>query len=130
MNRSVEQKYLGSAKQGLRVLTGVALVAGVIWLAASIRIVSPVHADDDDGEDWKIERGFAIAPVPLNLSGKERRLVGLGSYIVNAQIPCNDCHTQNGSTEFVPTGNPYLLRPSAIYRQEEGQCSNLLGGRQ
>jgi hypothetical protein len=128
MNRSVKKKYLGSARQGLRVLTGVALIAGVIWLAASIPIVSTVHADDDDGEDWKVERGFAIAPVPLNLAGKERRLVGLGSYIVNAQIDCNGCHTQNTATEFIPTGNPYLLRPPFTGKKKVNPGTYLGGG--
>ena len=35
--------------------------------------------------DERIARGFAIAPVALNLKGKNRAFVGLGSYIVNAQ---------------------------------------------
>ena len=26
---------------------------------------------------------------------------------------CNGCHTMNAQTEYVPTGNPYLLRPPA-----------------
>ena len=38
------------------------------------------------GDEAKIKTGFAIAPVPLDLSGKNPALVGLGSYIVNAQI--------------------------------------------
>jgi len=41
----------------------------------------------------RIRQGFAIAPVPLDLKGKNRALVGLGSYIVNAQSECIDCHT-------------------------------------
>ena len=32
----------------------------------------------------RIVRGYQIAPVPLNLHGKDLELVGLGSYIVNA----------------------------------------------
>jgi mono/diheme cytochrome c family protein len=32
---------------------------------------------DDDGEEPRIARGFEIAPVPLNLAGKNRALVGL-----------------------------------------------------
>ena len=38
---------------------------------------------DEESDAAKIQRGFEIAPVPLNLNGKDRRLVGLGSYIVN-----------------------------------------------
>jgi hypothetical protein len=51
--------------------------------------IAPVCADDES----QIQRGFEIAPVPLNLKGKNQALVGLGSYIVNAQGACNDCHT-------------------------------------
>jgi hypothetical protein len=53
-------------------------------------------ADGGRGADAeaRIARGFAIAPVPLDLQGKDRALVGLGSYIVNAQSTCNDCHTE------------------------------------
>jgi hypothetical protein len=55
-------------------------------------------------EASKIQRGFEIAPVPLDLQGKNRALVGLGSYIVNAQAGCNDCHTW---PNFAPGGDPY-----------------------
>lgn len=54
--------------------------------------LSPVRADDS-GEQSRIRKGFQIAPVALDLRGKNRALVGLGSYIVNAQGGCNDCHT-------------------------------------
>ncbi len=52
----------------------------------------------------RIFRGFQIAPVPLNLEGKNRQLVGLGSYIVNAQGGCNDCHT---APPYVGGGDPF-----------------------
>src|ERR1700737_660411 len=64
----------------------------------------------NDGKDEasEIRRGFAIAPVPLNLDGKNRALVGLGSYIVNAQGDCNACHSAGPATEFALGGNPYF----------------------
>ncbi len=43
--------------------------------------------DDNDGNESRIQRGLEIAPVSLNLEGKNRALVGLGSYIVNAHVP-------------------------------------------
>jgi hypothetical protein len=55
------------------------------------------------GAGPRIERGFDIAAVPLNLEGKNRRLVGLGSYIVNAQADCNGCHSAGPRTEFAET---------------------------
>jgi len=59
----------------------------------------------------RIIRGYEIAPVPLNLKGKNRPLVGLGSYIVNAQSGCNDCHTE---PSYAPGGDPYLGQPKRI----------------
>ncbi|HJQ97595.1 MAG TPA: hypothetical protein VJ826_04720 [Candidatus Polarisedimenticolaceae bacterium] len=45
------------------------------------------------GGGSEVQRGIDIAPVHLNLAGKSPSLVALGSYIVNAQGGCNDCHT-------------------------------------
>jgi hypothetical protein len=56
------------------------------------------------GQLKKIAQGFKIAPVPLNLKGKDRKLVGLGSYIVNAQGGCNDCHT---NPSYANGGDPF-----------------------
>lgn len=67
-----------------------------------------VHASE---ERSKIQIGFAIAPVPLNLAGKNRALVGLGSYIVNGQGGCNDCHT---NPPFAEDGNPFLGQPPEV----------------
>ncbi len=66
--------------------------------------------DDQSGhsEESKIKIGFEIAPVPLNLKGKNRSLVGLGSYIVNAQADCNGCHSAGPQFEYAPGGNPYF----------------------
>src|SRR4051812_25457065 len=70
------------------------VLGGVAASACFFR--SPDSVADGRGADAeaRIARGFAIAPVPLDLQGKDRALVGLGSYIVNAQSACNDCHTQ------------------------------------
>jgi hypothetical protein len=68
-----------------------------------------VHADGVFDES-RVQQGFAIAPVTLNLAGKNRALVGFGSYIVNAVADCNGCHTTNNSTQY--TQNPYLRFPT------------------
>jgi len=44
--------------------------------------------------------GLRIAPVPLHFKGKNRELVGLGSYIVNAQGGCNDCHNNGTAVPY------------------------------
>ena len=84
-------------------------------------IISPLsqaagqhNAENDEASE--IQRGFAIAPVPLNLAGKNRALVGLGSYIVNGQGDCNGCHTSGGPPNFnyAPGGNPYFGQPQVV----------------
>ena len=67
------------------------------------------QTDDNQSEDSesKIQRGFAIAPVPLNLDGKNASLVGLGSYIVNGPGGCNDCHTCPSYVGHSAADNPY-----------------------
>ena len=57
-----------------------------------------------NNEAKRIQKGLEIAPVPLNFRGKDRNLVGLGSYIVNAQAACNDCHT---CPSYAPGHNPF-----------------------
>ncbi len=69
------------------------------------------NSGNGKGEGSNIQAGFAIAPVTLNLKGKNPNLVGLGSYLVNAQGGCSDCHTW---PNFVPGGNPYLGQPEQI----------------
>ena len=96
------------AKVGGIVVTLIAIV--LVGLSIKTR---RVHADDDDTES-RIKIGFEIAPVPLNLEGKNRALVGLGSYIVNAQADCDGCHSPSPVTAFAPGGNPYLGQPTKI----------------
>lgn len=80
-------------------------------LAVLCVIVFAVHHVAGKLERKRIHRGFAIAPVPLDLRGKDKALVGLGSYIVNAQAGCNGCHT---SPPYAPGGNPFLGQPKKI----------------
>jgi hypothetical protein len=97
-----------TAKQILvRAAAGAAFIGIVI---AGLAIRSPrVRADEGNNDDSKIQIGFAIAPVPLNLEGKNRALVGLGSYLVNAAGDCNACHNAGpGNNQFLPGGNPYF----------------------
>jgi hypothetical protein len=81
---------------------------------------------DNDSES-KIKRGLEIAPVPLNLTGKNRALVGLGSYLVNATGDCNGCHhaTLSDSSPFAPGHDPYAGEPKQVE-----QAGYLAGGTQ
>jgi hypothetical protein len=48
------------------------------------RVAVGAASDDQRDEEGKVDLSLRIAPVPLNMSGKNRELVGLGSHIVNA----------------------------------------------
>jgi hypothetical protein len=88
MKRSVVSLCFGSAFVTAFVLASVA--AG--------------RAADRDNGDSRIQEGFRISPVKLDLEGKNPALVGLGSYLVNAVGGCNDCHT---CPSYKPGHNPY-----------------------
>ncbi len=97
-----------------------------VFLFASFAGAAPARADDAamDREAALLRRGFEIAPVPLDLKGKNRALVGLGSYIVNAVADCNGCHSAGPATEFARGGNPYFKgSPPMVINQ-----STYLGG--
>lgn len=68
----------------------------------------------------QVRKGYDLAPVPLNLSGLNPALVGLGSYIVNAQGGCNDCHT---IPSYAPGGDPFAGQPEVV-----NQARYLAGG--
>jgi hypothetical protein len=53
-------------------------------------------------------------------------LVGLGSYIVNAQADCDGCHSAGPPTEFAPGGNPYFLHTT---KEKINPATYLGGGR-
>src|SRR5215471_286417 len=95
------------------------VAAFVMW---SLLPTATVYSQADDPTSSQIRRGFEIAPVPLDLRGKNRALVGLGSYIVNAQAGCNDCHTH---PSYAPGGNPFVGQPKQINADQY-----LTGGRQ
>src|SRR6267378_6819158 len=99
-------------KPAVAVATFAAIILAGMW--SSSPRVKATDDDDDDRNESKIRRGFEIAPVPLNLEGKDRALVGLGSYIVNAQGDCNGCHSAGPATEFLRGGNPYFGQPTKI----------------
>jgi hypothetical protein len=86
-----------------------AIVLGGTWNSypRALAQSAPSYGDYDS----LIRTGFEIAPVPLNLKGKNPALVGLGSFIVNAVAGCHHCHHADPSTgpsnEFLMGNNPY-----------------------
>ena len=100
-------------QQLVKMAVGAVLTLGVIALVGLLSTSPTVQAQNNGNSDEKqlVRIGYAIAPVPLNLDGKDRDLVGLGSFIVNAQGDCNGCHTAGGPPNFnyANNGNPYFL---------------------
>lgn len=91
-----------------RVLVSTAVVASVVLACAGGLRIRPAEAE---GSQSRVKIGLRIAPVPLNLRHKNRELVGLGSYIVNAQGGCNDCHT---NPSYAPGGDPSQGQPEQV----------------
>jgi hypothetical protein len=89
------------------------MCAGVTaWFA--MFTLTTVAKQDDPGradEASRIQQGFDIAPVHLDLQGKNRALVGLGSYLVNAVASCNECHT---NPSYAHGGNPFMGQPKQV----------------
>jgi len=84
-------------------------------------VMAPAQAEPGGRNDnSKIQIGFAIAPVPLDLQGKNPALVGLGSYIVNAAGDCAGCHS---NPQYADGGDPHLGQPAVI-----DQDGYLVGG--
>lgn len=102
-------------KRVVRCVSAAATLAaiGLAGLLVSSRRVQ-AHEEDNDHDAARIRRGFQIAPVPLNLQGKNRALVGLGSYIVNAVADCNGCHSAGPATEYAMGGNPYFGQAAKV----------------
>src|SRR5260370_4220069 len=103
-----------SPAQGLKVAAASAAFAGVVLTGMFLTSTRGRAQDSGDDASSKIEQGFEVAPVPMNLAGKDRALVGLGSYIVNAQGDCDGCHSAGPPTEFSRGGNPYFGQPEKI----------------
>ena len=86
-----------------------------------------------ESEESLITRGFQIAPVPLNMQGKDPSLVGLGSYLVNGPGDCNGCHNSGQTLDgpFLAGHNPYRFMSGMMMAQmKRVDPSTYLGGGQ
>jgi hypothetical protein len=91
------------------------LLAGVLSNAPSLQAQSINYEDILN----QIEQGSLIAPVPLNITGKDPSLVFLGSYLVNTVGDCNGCHSSGtpaslGIYPYTPGHNPYFNQPQQL----------------
>jgi len=85
-------------------------LAAAVFATFALTVLPVAVSRADDASESQIQRGFEINPVKLDLKGKNRALVGLGSYIVNSG-GCNDCHT---NPSYVVGGNPFMGEPEQI----------------
>lgn len=96
-----------STKTTIKAVTAVAFL---LYLAPCAK----AQQVSDPETQLKILRGYQTAPVPLNLTGRDTTLVGLGSYIVNISGECNGCHSQGPANEFANGGNPYFGQAAKV----------------
>jgi hypothetical protein len=87
-----------------RTAIGLSLLGAFLLSFVFVAVVHVRAHDDDKDQDSRVRQGFNIAPVDLNLKGKNRELVGIGSYLVNAVGGCTDCHS---CPTYAPGHNPY-----------------------
>jgi hypothetical protein len=93
--------------------------AGAAVLVLGMSIVPSRGLADNDNNGAQDEKqmsqiGLAVAQtsgIQLKMLGKDRDMVGLGSYLVNVGGDCNGCHSLDPSVQYTPPGNPYLLMP-------------------
>jgi hypothetical protein len=111
-NNNNQRKVQNMTLKQLRPAIGAAAALAATALTLTTTITAPrVHADSSS-TDSRIQVGFNLAPVKLNMKGLNPALVGVGSYIVNAQADCNGCHNSPDlGGEWAVGGNPYFGQP-------------------
>jgi hypothetical protein len=97
--------------------------ATVLLVAAASGYSDQARADTEDDSNRpdavRARIGLDVAPVPLNLKGRSRFLVGLGSFFVNVAGDCNGCHSAGPATEYAKGGNPFFKgNPPAVVNQD------------
>lgn len=95
---------------------GPSLLRPARLIAQSSAESSVVEQDGDrvkpsEKDSREVRIGFQIAPVRLTFRAADRELVGLGSYIVNGQAACNDCHT---NPSYDPKNDPFAGQPGKV----------------
>ena len=84
---------------------GLWIVLIVIGVSLAIGTRTPALQGQGNNGESEVQRGFEIAPVPLNYRGSNRSLVGQGSYYVNGISDCVGCHT--GASGHLGGGNNF-----------------------
>jgi hypothetical protein len=96
------------------------MLLGVAAFVLMMVNIGKANARGDDDFERRAQIGLRIAPLPLNLKGRNAELVGYGSYLVNAVVDCNGCHSIQ---KYATGGDPF---PGAA---EADRCHELPEGR-
>jgi hypothetical protein len=104
--------------------TTIAMVLSAVCLGV-VAYVPVIQGQGNPGES-EIQRGFDIAPVTLELKGKNRGLVGLGSYYVNGVSDCLGCHS--GANGYLSGGVGFGNPPFVFSRNLTPDSNGLPGG--
>jgi hypothetical protein len=71
-------------------------IAAAVFVGSVVGVGVRASDRDRHEDDSRVQIGLEYARhqgISLNLRGRDRETVGLGSYLVNAVGGCNDCHT-------------------------------------
>lgn len=89
-------------------------IAGMVGVFIASIGYTIVRAEDDDSNEARVRIGLTYAKdqgITLSIKGRNRALVGLGSYLVNGVGGCNDCHT---APPYTQDPEAYLGAPKQI----------------
>ena len=116
-------------KHAVTVMGTVAASTGLI-LAGTFLRPSHLLADDEhsNSDEPRIEIGLQIAPVPLTYGKENRKLVGLGSYLVNT-FECDGCHSRGPADQYAAGHNPFQRLGPFTPPEELNPLTYLGGGR-
>jgi hypothetical protein len=105
----------------------VRLLGFMFLLSTVIATCGISYAGDDSGpiSPSGVKQGLEIAPVKLNLTGKDPAEVGLGSYLTNAVGDCSGYHSypeyleKGGPGSNPAAGDPFEGKPStqSVFKQ-------------
>lgn len=114
--RTKEMSKMGAQPSSRAALAMILAVIGTTLILGSAQ---HLKAQDFDTDQERILQGYAVAPVPLNMSARNAVMVLLGSYYVNTVGDCNGCHSSGTPASlflypYATGGNPYFNQPAKI----------------
>ena len=127
-NQPTKQSAIRRLLKKVAAAMGFTAIVTLGMLITSSRGSAKNDNNAEQDEQLKIQIGFQVNPVTLNMAGKDHDLLGLGSYIVNVTGDCNGCHSAGPATEYL--GNPALFAPPShtAHQVKQVNPATFLGG--